>query len=366
MKAKAAVFMGENRPFEVREFEVTETPAGYGRSELIASGVCGTDVHIHRGKLGNDAPAIIGHEFVGKLVDLDENEGVRYGLKKGDNVIADIAMPCGECLLCKNGDDANCVCMGETSGRSIDEAPYLFGGYTEVNYTPLTNLIKIPDGLDPLAVCIFACPGPTAMHAFSLAERAGIKISSGNIRSAVVQGFGPVGAYAALYLKTIGIEKVYVIISSENEKREALAREFGVDDVFVIARDGVDKINERLLEENSGLGVDLVFEASGAPSAVAQGIAILRNRGVYLIPGQYSNSGGVTIQPQDITFKALQILGSSQYSFCDVHAYLEFLDTHREVVDKIVKLGTAYPVSEVNQAFKDAESGRNVKTVLIK
>lgn len=51
MKAKAAVFMGANVPFEVREFEITDTPAGYGRSELIASGICGTDVHFHNGKL---------------------------------------------------------------------------------------------------------------------------------------------------------------------------------------------------------------------------------------------------------------------------------------------------------------------------
>lgn len=35
MKAKAAVFMGANVPFEVREFEITDTPAGYGRSELM-------------------------------------------------------------------------------------------------------------------------------------------------------------------------------------------------------------------------------------------------------------------------------------------------------------------------------------------
>lgn len=38
MKAKAAVFMGENLPFEVREFDITKTPLGYGRSRLIASG----------------------------------------------------------------------------------------------------------------------------------------------------------------------------------------------------------------------------------------------------------------------------------------------------------------------------------------
>ena len=61
MKAKAAVFMGANTDFEVREFEVTKTPAGYGRSTLIASGICGTDIHFHKGTLAIGAPTINQH-----------------------------------------------------------------------------------------------------------------------------------------------------------------------------------------------------------------------------------------------------------------------------------------------------------------
>ena len=52
MKAKAAVFMGANKDFEVREFEVTKCPKGYGQMQLISSGVCGTDIHFYKGKLG--------------------------------------------------------------------------------------------------------------------------------------------------------------------------------------------------------------------------------------------------------------------------------------------------------------------------
>ena len=73
------------------------------------------------GKLDEAAPAIIGHEFIGKLDALDPVEGEKYGLKVGDNVIADIAVPCGECLLCRTGDDANCVNMGVTNGGDINE-----------------------------------------------------------------------------------------------------------------------------------------------------------------------------------------------------------------------------------------------------
>ena len=364
MKAKAAVFMGANVPFEVREFEVTPVPAGYGCSELIASGVCGTDVHFHRGKLAVSAPSIIGHEFVGKLLDLDEKEGKKYGLARGDNVIADIAVPCGECLLCREGDDANCVHMRVTNGGSIDEAPYLYGGYTEINYTPLSNLIKIPPELDAEMVSVFACPGPTAMHAFALAERAGVDLKK--VKSAVVQGLGPVGLFALMYLKTIGVERVFAIVAGENKKREAIAEKLGVEEIFSLSRDSEERITAALQRENGGLGVDLAFEASGAPRAVVQGMDILRNRGVYLVPGQYSNSGGITINPQIITFKALHIIGSSQYSVSDVKNYLQFLAGHRELHSLISEMMNKYTIDQVNLAFRDAESDKNIKTVLVK
>ena len=362
MNAKAAIFTGAGQPMEIREFPVTATPAGYGRSDLIASGVCGTDLHFYRGTLAVGTPSIIGHEFVGKLTDCDPAEAEQYGLAIGDNVIADIAVPCGECLLCKTGDDANCVNMGVTNGGSIEEAPYLWGGYTEVNYTPLSNLVKIPEGLDPTAVAVFACPGPTAMHAFRLGAQAGLDWAQ--IRVAVVQGAGPVGSYAAMYMKAMGVPTVYVIAKNVSAEREALLRKLGVDEVYDLATDA--DITEKLQAENGGLGVDLCYEASGAPNAFPQGMNILRNRGIYLVPGQYSNAGGIEIQPQLITFKAVRIIGSSQYSMIDVKDYLAFLEQNPALVPVIRDLAACYPVSEANKAFEDALAGKNVKTVLVK
>lgn len=356
--------MGHNVPFEIREYPVTKPPKGYGMSELLASGVCGTDLHIHTGRLGGEKETVIGHEFVGRLADCDPEEAAEYGLAVGDHVIADIAVPCGECPLCLAGDDANCVRMQCTNADHVDHAPYLFGGYAEVNYTPLANLIKIPDGLDPRMVCTFACPGPTAIHGFSLAKRANIDVKS--MKTAVVQGLGPVGMFAAMYLCAVGVEKVYAVSVGTNPAREKLAADFGVTKVFRLHEDATEEsMTKELMEVTGGLGVDLVFEASGAPSAVPVGMNLLRNRGVYLVPGQYSNHGDIAISPQMITFKALQILGSSQYSVADVKEYLAFLAAHPELHGKIAALGTGYTVENVNQAFADAYAGRNIKTMLV-
>ena len=164
----------------------------------------------------------------------------------------------------------------------------------------------------------------------------------------------------------MGVKKLYAITAGNNAQREELALRLGADEVLNLDRDGVSAVTEKLRGENGGLGVDLCFEASGSPRAVVQGMDILRNRGVYLIPGQYSNSGGIEIQPQMITFKALHIIGSSQYSVCDVKAYLEFLVAHPETHANIRKLGARYEIAGINEAFADAKAGKNVKTLLVK
>ncbi|MBP5765412.1 MAG: alcohol dehydrogenase catalytic domain-containing protein [Clostridia bacterium] len=364
MKAKAAVFEGANVPFSVRDFEITDVPKGYGKSELIASGVCGTDVHIFKGRLEVGAPSIIGHEFVGRLTGCDPEEAARFGLKEGDNVIADIAVPCGKCLLCRTGDDANCVNMGVTNEGDITVPPYLYGGYAEVNYTPLTNLLKIPEGVDPVATAVFACPGPTVIHGVRLAEQAGYTIGSETV--AVVQGLGPVGCFAVMYLKALGVKKLFAIGARSKPERTGLLKKLGADEVLSLEKDGENAIKAKILAENGGLGADVCVECSGAPSAVPLGMDILRNRGVYIIPGQYSDSGSVKIDPQTITFKALRFIGSSQYSIKDVRIYLEFLKNHKALQEVVKSLATCYKVSDVNRAFDDAIAGRNIKTLLVK
>ena len=360
MKAKAAIFMGANAPFEVREYPVTEPPAGYARLRLDASGVCGTDVHFHRGKLAMEPGKIIGHEFVGTVEALGAGE---TDLKIGDRVISDIAVPCGKCPLCLAGDDANCVNMRVTNGEFADCPPHFHGGYAEVNYSPLANLIRVPERLDPKVVCAFACPGPTALHAFGLARQAGVRPEKS--RLAVVQGLGPVGMFAVAWLKRCGAERVVALTARENPRRAALARGLGADEVLSVGG-GEDAAVERISELTGGLGADLAFEASGAPAAVACALRFLRNRGVYLVPGQYSESGAVSVQPQLITFKALRIIGSSQYSVRDVEEYVRFLAENPDLEEKIAPLVTAYAVEDVNAAFRDAEAGRNVKTVLVR
>lgn len=362
--AKAALFMGANKPFQIRKFEVGEPGAGQARMRLVASGVCGTDVHFHEGTLGIDPPKIIGHEFVGCIDAISDADAKETGLKVGDNVISNIACPCGTCELCKAGDDANCINMGVTNGGNPEEAPHFHGGYAEYSFAPVKNLIRVPESVDPLAAAVCACPGPTALHGFALSEKAGYDIKEAKV--AVVQGFGPVANFATIYLAKCGIPNVVVISARAfDEKKEALAKKMGATHTLSLEKDDDEKIKELISELSGGLGADFVFEGSGSPKAIPLGMELLRNRGVYSVPGQYSASGGIEIQPQIITFKALRIIGSSQYSMCDVYAYVEFLANHKDVQELLKDMATGYTVEEADKAFSDARARKNIKTLFI-
>ena len=361
--AKAAVFNGPEHPFIIKEYELTPPPAGMAKMRLIASGICGTDVHIHRGKIPVPYPGIIGHEFVGEVEEISAADSAATGIKAGDRVIVDIACPCGDCLLCNTGDDANCLNMGLTNGGDPETAPHFYGGYGEYNYSPVKNLIKIPDGVDAATACVFACAGPTALHAFGLAKKAGV--DPGQISTAVVQGLGPVGAFAVMYLAAAGVKNIIAVTGRANTDKTAAAVKLGAAHVFNLEETPIDDLTKKIKEISGGPGADLVFEASGNPAAVPQGLGTLRNRGVYLIPGQYSNSGTVAIAPQLITFNALQLIGSSQYSVSDVTAYLAFLQANPQLHALVLSLANCYRVEDTNKAIETAKSGKNIKTMLI-
>jgi len=71
------------------------------------------------------------------------------------------------------------------------------------------------------------------------------------------------------------------------------------------------------------------------------------------------------VSPEIITFKALRILGSSQYDLDDIRSYLDFLERNPELAETILRMVTTYPVSRVNDAYADIRAGKNIKTILV-
>jgi threonine dehydrogenase-like Zn-dependent dehydrogenase len=326
---------------------------------MLASGICGTDIHIYEGKLGVPMlPLIIGHEFVGEVCEIEDGAG----FKKGDRVVVNVVKTCKDCYLCKMGESATCLNLGVTYFHELDKAPHVFGGYTDHTYAPIANLIKIPDEIPSKTLTIFACAGPTIINAVRCCGGLNLK----DVNTLVVQGLGPIGLFAVLYAKAHGVKNIAVISTGRNKKRMDIAKALGANHFINIADMSVEERVAKVMEISGGIGADCVIEASGNPDAFNEGMEMLRNRGAYLVPGLYSDRGEISIKPQLITFKALQIIGSAQYSLDDQKKYVEFLRENKEYWSLIDSVCThEWSIAEINEAVETCVKGESVKAIFV-
>jgi len=361
------VYVGAGKPLQAERFPVRPPARGDVLLRLERSGICGTDIHIHEGRLALPfSRLILGHEFIGRVVALGR-EGMKDGLgrklRRGDRAIACVAQPCGTCFNCRAGDTASCLNFGVTYFRDPQEAPHFFGGHAENLYSPPGNLVKVPRNLDLDAVASFACAGPTVIRACEVAGR----LSRGEL--VVIQGTGPVGLFAAAWASKAGCH-VVVIGSGKNPIRARLARQFGarlfLDYRRTTAEVRLKKVCALAKRLKRGNGADVVLEASGNPTAVPEGMNLVRTLGRYIVPGQYSDSGPVEILPHLITFKAIRMTGSGQYQLSDVGRYLRFIGRHKDLQGRFARCVThKYPLSQANEAFRDASQGKSIKAVFV-
>ncbi len=364
MQKKAAIFHGAKKPFEIKEFPVLPPAKGTAGLTLVSSGICGTDVHIHDGFLDMpDMPLVIGHEFIGRIDALGEGDAKDANGEKlavGDTAIACVAIPCGKCFNCRRGETASCLEFGVTYVKNVNDAPYFHGGFAEYLFSPYENLVKLPADVDPFAAAAFPCGGPTIIR--SCAYGGGLE--KGEI--VVIQGNGSLGLFALAYAKSFGC-KVIMLGSTANAERLALTMKLNPD-LFIDFRkssddDTVKAVKDFAAKENRGDGADVVIETSGSIKAFPLGLNLLRTRGRYFVPGQYSVRGPVQFDPCIITFRALNIFGSGQYTMADLKAYVEFLQKNADLQGIFAQLVKKYPVAEANQAIADAKAGLAVKTV---
>jgi len=360
--AKAAVFVNVGQPFEVKEFSLAGPEKGLALVRMLASGICGTDIHIIEGKIGLPMlPMVIGHEFIGEIVAVNAQDSAS-GFRAGDRVIVTVAKTCHECSMCNTGESATCHNLSVTYFHAPDKPPHLFGGYADHTYAPLGCMTKIPAEIPSKTAAIFACAGPTVFNAVRCGGVEGFK----NVHTLVVQGLGPVGLFSVLYAKACGVKNIVAVSTGRNPKRQDLARTLGATHFLSTADSSCEDRVKQVTAISGGFGADCVIEASGNPDAFNEGMDMLRSRGVYLVPGLYSNRGDIRIKPQLITFKALQIFGSAQYSSDDQAKYIDFLRAHRDCWAAIDSVCThEWKIADINKAIDACMKGESVKAIFV-
>jgi threonine 3-dehydrogenase len=232
-----------------------------------AASLCGTDLHIfhwdewarHRIR----PPLTLGHEFAGTVVDVGRN--VRH-VALGDYVSAESHVTCGMCFECRTGQAHMCE---RTQILGVDRD----GAFAEFVAVPesviwLNDRSKLPPEIATLQE-----PFGNAVFATSLHDLAG--------RTVAILGCGPIGLFSIAIARASGAGRV--LASDRVPFRLDLARRMGVSDVVDV--DAVDDVTGWFLERNEGEHLDVVFEMSGAPSAIADAFRIARNGGQVVLFG---------------------------------------------------------------------------------
>ena len=262
--------------------------------EVDSCGICGTDLHVRADSFRNFPPVILGHEFVGRIV--EEGSGVRGSSDPSARyaVLGAIAVQCGQCRYCRSGNFMFCK-NRRGMGHGVNGA---FARYAKVRPEQLFRLSDSTPTIEGALV------EPTAVAVAVVNENSVVRAGD----YALVTGPGPIGLLCVLMLVRAGVQVIVAGLTADTPRLK-LARELGAVRCIDAQQEPVQEIIQEITE---GLGVDAAYEVSGAGPAVGTCLEALRPLGSYTQVGHFGRP--VTVPYDLICFKQLRVHGSVGYS----------------------------------------------------
>jgi L-iditol 2-dehydrogenase len=347
-------------PVELREVAEPELEPDSALLEVELSEVCGTDAHLHEGRLvGVPYPLVPGHVSVGRLEKirgrLTDVEGRPFA--EGDRVtFLDVHRTCGACWHCLVAKASTRCPQRKVYGITYGLQDGLCGGWAEKIYLkPGTRVIRL-DGVDAERFMAGGCSLPTALHAV---ERADVRIGD----TALVLGSGPVGLSCVAFALMRGALKVLCIGAPAN--RLDAARRMGAAATLDIETHDEGVRAAWVLAQTEGRGADVTIEATGAPVAVTQAMRYTRDAGRVVVVGQYTDHGEVAFNPHlDLNQKHLDVRGCWGSDFSHFYRGARVMgDAARSAPWAELQL-ERFSLARAGEALQAVASGRVVKALI--
>ncbi len=281
---------------DVRIEERPEEMPGPGevRLRLATGGVCGSDLHYYNhggfGSVRLKEPMILGHEVSAHVERL--GEGVS-GLAIGQLVAVSPSRPCRHCRYCLTGLPNQCLNM-RFYGSAMP-FPHIQGAFREILVADAIQCVPA-DGLTP-GEAAMAEPLAVTLHA---TRRAGELLG----RRVLVTGCGPIGLLSILSARRAGAGEI--VATDLSSFTLAMALKAGADRV-INSREEPEALSAYGVDKGT---FDVLYECSGAASALAAGIAALKPRGVIV---QLGLGGDMSLPMMAITAKELELRGSFRF-----------------------------------------------------
>ena len=351
---KAVVCHG---PMDYKLEDITIPKAGPGEAlvKVEAVGICASDLKCYHGaaKFWGDSsrPAwaetevVPGHEFVGEIVELDDTAAKRWGVKKGDRVVAEQIVPCGECRYCLRGNYWMCAPHGMFGFKRATP-----GGMASYMVFPKEALVhKISKNVKPQHAA-YAEPLSCALHAV---ERANIKFAD----VVVVAGCGPIGL-GMIAGASAKFPATLIALDLDDRKLE-VAKKCGATHTINIGKQDPVQIIRDMTE---GYGADIYLEGTGHPAAVLQGLKLLRKLGTFVCYSVFKED--VTVDWSIISDdKELDVLGAHLGPNC-WPAAIKMIESGRLPLDEICT--HQFPLADFQKGLDMVADGtKSIKVSLI-
>jgi threonine dehydrogenase-like Zn-dependent dehydrogenase len=224
------------------------------------------------------------------------------------------------------------------------------GGFATYKRSPATELLPMPDGLDPRAAAL-AEPLAVALHGI---HQSGIEPG----QRALVMGAGPIGALTIAALRAMGVDDVTAVEPAPS--RQALASAVGATAV----REPGDLVVPSIAEPGLVVdgAVDVVLECSGKAKAMEAGLAQLVRGGTLVLVG--AGIEPPRFDPNRILLNELVITGAFTYDLGGFDEALALLASGSMPVDHLLE-PEVVPLDGLLDAMRGLADGRLAGKVLV-
>lgn len=344
--SKAIVQSGA-RALELRELPLPQSIApDAGLLRLDACGICGSDYEQYQGAMpGLPFPLIPGHEPVGTIAEVGDVAAQRWGVQPGDRVAVETLLPCGFCPRCRSGQYRLCSVRRGLSGYgylSVDTPPGLWGGYAEyMHLDPHTILHKLPANVSPELATLFNPLGAGIRWAVQIP---GTTIGD----TVVILGPGQRGLASVIATREAGASTIIVTGLSADERKLALAKEFGAHHTIEVEREDVV---QRVREITDGAMADIAVDVSAyATEPVTQAIDVVRRGGTVVLAGMKGQRPVEHFYNDKVMGKELTIHGAFGV---DSRAYAPAIQLIASGKYPLERMHThAFPIEEAERAIQ--------------
>jgi 2-desacetyl-2-hydroxyethyl bacteriochlorophyllide A dehydrogenase len=296
--------------------------------KIKSVGICGTDLHIFHGGMNVPTPLVMGHEFVGEVVEVGKDVS---NTKVGDRAVAEHVVGCGKCAYCLGGQKNLCI-------KPTVIGLHRQGALAEYMAIPANLVYPMPSEMtydqgvliEPLSIAVYAI------------RKAAVTVG----QSVAVVGQGPIGLFVDQVARAAGAT-VYGL--DVQQPRLDFAQKQSYIEAGFNSKE--PEVSNTFRQQTSLDGADVVFECVGREETMEVAFELARPGGAVIVLGVFEHN--VSLNMMQVVKKELEVQGS----WTCLNAFpptIELLRSGKISTDGLIT--HRYPFSDAAKAFTDASS----------